>query len=58
MLDSGANVIVIPKLEGMVGLVGDNRATGLIVLLPPAYLIRIAGYRFHGSINQGEGRST
>ena len=71
MLDSGANVMVIPKMEGMVGdetmcsLVGDNRATGLIVsrlyigtksylvvavqnaavLSPPAYLVRIAGYR-------------
>ena len=37
MLDSGANGMVIPKMEGMVGdetmcsLVGDNRATGLIV---------------------------
>ena len=37
MLDSGANVMVIPKMEGMVGdetmcsLVGDNRAFGLIV---------------------------
>ena len=37
MLDSGANVMVIPRMEGMVGdetmcsLVGDNRATGLIV---------------------------
>ena len=37
MLDSGANVVVIPRMEGMVGdetmcsLVGDNRATGLIV---------------------------
>ena len=36
MLDSGANVMVIPKMEGMVGdetmcpLVGDNRAAGLI----------------------------
>ena len=37
MLDSGANVMVTPKMEGMIGdetmcsLVGDNRATGLIV---------------------------
>ena len=71
MLDSGANVMVIPRTEGMFGdetmcsLVGDNRATGLIVsrlhigtksylvvavqnaavLLPPAYLVRIAGYK-------------
>ena len=71
MLDSGANVMVIPRTEGMVGdetmcsLVGDNRATGpdcfqiffgtksylvvavqhAAVLLPPACLVRIAGYK-------------
>ena len=79
MLDSGANVMVIPKMEGMVGdetmcsLVGDNRATGLIVsrlyigtksylvvavqnaavLLPPAYLVRIAGYRLSWANHSG-----
>ena len=79
MLDSGANVMVIPKMEGMVGdetmcsLVGDNRATGLIVsrlyigtklylvvavqnatvLLPPAYLVRIAGYRLSWANQSG-----
>ena len=79
MLDSGANVMVIPKVEGMVGdetmcsLVGDNRATGLIisrlyigtksylvvavqnaaVLLPPAYLVRIAGYRLSWANQSG-----
>ena len=70
---------VIPKMEGMVGeetmcsLVGDNRATGLIVsrlyigtksnlvvavqnaavLLPPAYLVRIAGYRLSWANQSG-----
>ena len=79
MLDSGANVMVIPRMEGMVGdetmccLVGDNRATGLIVsrlyigtksylvvavqnaavLLPPAYLVRIAGYRLSWANHSG-----
>ena len=79
MLDSGANVMVIPRMEGMVGdetmcsLVGDNRATGLIVsrlyigtksylvvavqnaavLLPPAYLVRIAGYRLSWANQSG-----
>ena len=79
MLDSGANVMVIPKMEGMIGdetmcsLVGDNRATGLIVsrlyigtksylvvavqnaavLLPPAYLVRIAGYRLSWANQSG-----
>ena len=71
--------MVIPKMEGMVGdetmcsLVGDNRATGLIVsrlyigtksylvvavqnaavLLPPAYLVRIAGYRLSWANHSG-----
>ena len=79
MLDSGANVMVIPKMEGMIGdetmcsLVGDNRATGLIVsrlyigtksylvvavqnaavLLPLAYLVRIAGYRLSWANQSG-----
>ena len=79
MLDSGAHVMVSPKMEGMVGdetmcsLVGDNRATGLIVsrlyigtksylvvavqnaavLLPPAYLVRIAGYRLSWANQSG-----
>ena len=71
MLDSGANVMVVPLMRDMRGdktmcsLVGDNKTQGLIisrlytetrsylvvavenasVLLPPAYLVRIAGYR-------------
>ena len=71
MLDSGANVMVVPLKKGMIGdktmcsLVGDNKTQGLIisrlyteartylvvavenasVLLPPAYLVRIAGYK-------------
>ena len=71
MLDSGANVMVVPLKEGVIGdktmcsLVGDNKTQGLIisrsyteartylvvavenasVLLPPAYLVRIAGYK-------------
>ena len=71
MLDSGANVMVVPLMRDMKGdktmcsLVGDNKAQGLIisrlytetraylvvavenasVLLPPAYLVRIAGYK-------------
>ena len=71
MLDSGANVMVVPLMRDMKGdktmcsLVGDNKRQGLIisrlytetrtylvvavenasVLLPPAYLVRIAGYR-------------
>ena len=71
--------MVIPRMEGMVGdetmcsLVGDNRATGLIVsrlyigtksylvvavqnaavLLPPAYLVRIAGYRLSWANQSG-----
>ena len=79
MLDSGANVMVIPKMEGVVGdetmcfLVGDNRATDLIVsrlyigtksylvvaaqnaavLLPLAYLVRIAGYRLSWANHSG-----
>ena len=79
MLDSGANVMDISKMEGMVGdetmcsLVGDNRGTGLIVsrlyigtksylvvavqnaavLLPPAYLVRIAGYRLSWANQSG-----
>ena len=72
--------MVIPRMEGMVGdetmcsLVGDNRATGLIVsrlyigtksylvvavqnaavLLPPAYSVRIAGYRLSWANQSGE----
>ena len=71
MLDSGANVMVVPLMRDMKGdktmcsLVGDNKTQGLIisrlytetrtylvvavenasVLLPPAYLVRIAGYK-------------
>ena len=71
MLDSGANVMVVPLKGGVKGdrtmrsLVGDNKTQGLIisrlyteartylvvavenasVLLPPAYLVRIAGYK-------------
>ena len=71
MLDSGANVMVVPLMRNMRGdktmcsLVGDNKTQGLIisrlytetrtylvvavenasVLLPPAYLVRIAGYK-------------
>ena len=71
MLDSGANVMVVPLMRNMQGdktvcsLVGDKKTQGLIisrlytetrtylvvavenasVLLPPAYLIRIAGYK-------------
>ena len=71
MLDSGANVMVVPLMRDMKGdktmcsLVGDNKTQGRIisrlytetrtylvvavenasVLLPPAYLVRIAGYK-------------
>ena len=71
MLDSDANVMVVPLMRDMRGdrtmcsLVGDNKTQGMIisrlytetrsylvvavenasVLLPPAYLVRIAGYR-------------
>ena len=84
MLDSGANVMVVPLKEGMIGdktmcsLVGDNKTQGLIisrlytearaylvvavenasVLLPPAYLVRIAGYKLAWEYVPGENIST
>ena len=81
MLDSGANVMVVPRVKGMEGdktmcsLVGDKKTEGLIIsrlftetrsdlvvmvenasaLLPPAYLVRIAGYKLvWGNVPGGE----
>ena len=84
MLDSGANVVVVPQMRDMKGdktmcsLVGDNKTQGLIisrlytetrtylvvavenasVLLPPAYLVRIAGYKLAWENVPGESISS